>query len=213
MRTSSSGEEPASDDPSTPREPSGAAFNRLAPVLSMLARASQLPLKDLSSRTRCSASYLSRVLSGERTPTWTLTERFARACGADSSVLRTVWESERLREKEPVSLPEDASLPAGARLLNALNTLHVRAGRPTPYDISVASRWRLAVEEVAPVLEGAQIPSWPFSPASCTFWAATSTTSPRCGKRPPPNTDTSPDTCTPARRQRHRKQQPNSTVY
>ncbi|WP_330480022.1 helix-turn-helix domain-containing protein [Streptomyces sp. NBC_00724] len=158
----SGAEEPASDDPSTPREPSGAAFNRLAPVLSMLARASQLPLKDLSSRTRCSASYLSRVLSGERTPTWTLTERFARACGADPSVLRTVWESERLREKEPVSLPEDASLPAGARLLNALNTLHVRAGRPTPYDISVASRWRLAVEEVAPVLEGAQIPSWPL---------------------------------------------------
>lgn len=152
-------EEPASDDPSTPREPSGAAFNRLAPVLSMLARASQLPLKDLSRRTNCSASYLSRVLNGERTPTWLFTERFARACGADPSVLRKVWESERLREKRPLSPPEDPSLPAGTRLLKALNTLHIRAGRPTSYDIAVASRWHLKVEEVAPVLEGTQIPS------------------------------------------------------
>jgi hypothetical protein len=46
---------------------------------------------------------------------------------------------------------------------SSTNTLHVRAGRPTPYDIAIAiaiaSRWHLAVEEIAPVLEGTQIPS------------------------------------------------------
>ncbi|RRR83166.1 XRE family transcriptional regulator, partial [Streptomyces sp. RP5T] len=47
----------------------------------------------------CSPSFMSRILSGERVPTWTLTRKFAQACGADPAVLRTVWESEKLREK------------------------------------------------------------------------------------------------------------------
>ncbi|WP_344098246.1 helix-turn-helix transcriptional regulator, partial [Streptomyces stramineus] len=145
------------------------AYNRLAPVLSMLARASKLSLKDLSRRTRCSASYLSRVLSGERTPTWELTERFAHACGADPGILRTVWETERLRggtTGPPVELDEGGGddgdpVRAAARLLTALRTLHVRAGQPTAYDIATAGKWQLSLEQITPILEGTQLPDWP----------------------------------------------------
>ncbi|MEU9237104.1 helix-turn-helix domain-containing protein [Streptomyces subrutilus] len=151
------------DAPTTAREPSGAAYNRLAPVLSMLLRSAQLTNKEASTRIGCSASYLSRILSGERVPTWPLTQKFARVCGADPDVLRKVWETERLSDKTRDAEPpqeKDHLLPATVRLRAALNTLHTKAGRPTPYDIVVASHWSLEVPQIAALLEGERIPDW-----------------------------------------------------
>jgi transcriptional regulator with XRE-family HTH domain len=122
-------------DQSAPIEPSGAAYHRLAPILSMLIRTAQLTNKEVSSRIGCSASYLSRSISGERVPTWALTRKFAQTCGADPEVLRTVWESEELNEKNretPVK-PDHPPMPAAERLRTAVHTLHLRAGRPRGY--------------------------------------------------------------------------------
>ncbi|MEU1778750.1 MULTISPECIES: helix-turn-helix domain-containing protein [Streptomyces] len=158
------------DTPLSARTPDTPAFNRLAPVLSMLARASKLQLQVLAARAGCSASYLSRILSGERVPAWPLTERFAIACGADPAILRKVWESERLRDKEKVPAPvvtkpgeiitEPDRLFGPARLMSALRTLHIRAGQPAAYDIAVASRWRIPSDRITTILEGTQRPSW-----------------------------------------------------
>ncbi|MEU7135013.1 helix-turn-helix transcriptional regulator [Streptomyces sp. NPDC046261] len=158
------------DTPLSARTPASPAFNRLAPVLSMLARASKMQLQVLSRRVGCSASYLSRILSGERVPAWPLTERFAIACGADPAVLRQVWETERLRDTAAVAAPVVATpgeiiadqdrLLGPARLLAALRTLHVRAGQPTAYDIAVATRWRLSSDRVTTMLEGTQPAEW-----------------------------------------------------
>ncbi|WP_367140690.1 MULTISPECIES: helix-turn-helix domain-containing protein [Streptomyces] len=143
------------------------AFNQLAPVLSMLARNSQKTMKELSERTRCSASYLSRILNGERIPTWELTERFARACGADPAVLRSAWETERLRSNSPLLETEDDDEGddedphrAGIRLLRALRTLHVRAGQPPAYNIAAASKHQLTVALITAVLDGSRFPGW-----------------------------------------------------
>ncbi|MFJ4321167.1 helix-turn-helix domain-containing protein [Streptomyces lavendulae] len=160
--TEESGSE-AADAPTTAREPSGAAYNRLAPVLSMLLRSAQLTNKDVSARIGCSASYLSRILNGERLPTWPLTQRFAQVCGADPDVLRKVWETERLSDKarDPEPPQENDHLqPATVRLRAALHTLHTKAGRPIPYDIVVASHWTLEVQQIAALLEGERIPDW-----------------------------------------------------
>lgn len=139
-----------------------AAYNRLAPILSMLIRTAQLTNKEVSRRIGCSASYLSRILSGERVPTWELTRKFAHACGADPDVLRTVWESEKLscRTPWPHSDPDPGTppLPAAERLRAAIHTLHVRAGRPAPSDIAVASRWLFTAGTVASLLEGTVLP-------------------------------------------------------
>ncbi|MEU1309086.1 helix-turn-helix domain-containing protein [Streptomyces cinnamoneus] len=159
------------DTPLSARTPTSPAFNRLAPVLSMLARASNMQLQVLSRRAGCSASYLSRILSGERVPAWPLTERFAIACGADPAVLRQVWETERLRDTATVAAPvvvakpgeivaDQGRLLGPARLLAALRTLHVRAGQPTAYDIAVATRWRLSADRVTALLEGTQPAEW-----------------------------------------------------
>lgn len=146
---------------STPSEPSGAAYNRLSPILSMLIRTAQLTNKEVSGRIGCSPSYLSRILSGERVPTWNLTRKFARACGADPDVLRTVWESEKLSEKSrgPATAdPDEPPMPATEQLRAAIHTLHLRAGRPAPNDVAVASRWLLSAGAVASVLETTVLP-------------------------------------------------------
>ncbi|MGW2426669.1 helix-turn-helix domain-containing protein [Streptomyces sp. NPDC001709] len=153
-------------------EAAGAAYNRLAPVLSMLARASELPLHELAHQSRCSASYLSRMLSGHRVPSWKITERFARACGADPVVLRKVWETEQLRRRQPrqpaadqheIDALDGISTQAQAvqRLMAALRTLHVRAGQPSAQQICIASRWRLQASQVADILDGAATCDWP----------------------------------------------------
>ncbi|MDH6522549.1 transcriptional regulator with XRE-family HTH domain [Streptomyces sp. SAI-135] len=145
---------------SAPVESTGAAYNRLSPILSMLIRTAQLTNKDVAARIGCSPSFMSRILSGERVPTWTLTRKFAQACGADPAVLRTVWESEKLSEKhrEPEPQPDEEPPPAAERLRCAIQTLHLRAGRPAPTDIAVASRWLLPASAVASLLEATVLP-------------------------------------------------------
>ncbi|MFE1290849.1 helix-turn-helix domain-containing protein [Streptomyces sp. NPDC058751] len=143
-----------------PAESTGAAYNRLAPILSMLIRTAQLTNKEVSEKIGCSASYLSRILSGERVPTWELTSRFAHACGADPEVLRTVWESEKLSQKnrETPPDPDDTPRTATERLRVAIQTLHLRAGRPAPNDVAIASRWLLSTSAVASILEASFLP-------------------------------------------------------
>ncbi|MEW1699418.1 MULTISPECIES: helix-turn-helix transcriptional regulator [unclassified Streptomyces] len=152
---------PPSDKVTDPAAATGAAYNRLAPILSMLIRSAKLTNKEVSERIGCSASYLSRVVTGERVPTWELTRRFARACGADPTVLRTVWESQKLSEPgRDATVVErgETSMPATQRLRTAVETLHLKAGRPAPQDLAVASRWNLGITELASLLEGEQLP-------------------------------------------------------
>ncbi|WP_435596574.1 helix-turn-helix domain-containing protein [Streptomyces albogriseolus] len=148
------------DQQSVPVESSRAAYNRLAPILSMLIRTAQITNKEISRRIGCSASYLSRILSGERVPTWELTRRFAQACGADPEVLRAVWESEKLRSKTgaPVTSHDAPDTTAAEQLRTAIRTLHLRAGRPAPSAIAVASRWVLTTNTVASLLEANVLP-------------------------------------------------------
>ncbi|MCX4632768.1 helix-turn-helix transcriptional regulator [Streptomyces sp. NBC_01443] len=149
--------------PTTTPAPSGAAYNRLAPVLSMLVRTSKQTNTEISAKIGCSPSFLSRILSGERLPTWPMTEKFAHACGADPSVLRTVWVTERCSERtRDITLTEDeeSPVPAADALHKAIHTLHSRAGQPAAQDIAVASRWTLTTDEVAHLIEGTQLPAW-----------------------------------------------------
>ncbi|MFC7812702.1 helix-turn-helix domain-containing protein [Streptomyces olivaceus] len=135
-----------------------AAYNRLSPILSMLVRTAQLTNKELSSQIGCSSSYTSRILSGERVPTWELTRKFAQACGADPEVLRTVWETEKLRPATAVPAAAPAAPSAVEELRTAIRTLHLRAGRPAPGDIAVASRWVLSAGAVASLIDSAVLP-------------------------------------------------------
>ncbi|WP_425541303.1 helix-turn-helix domain-containing protein [Streptomyces rimosus] len=56
-----------------------------------------MSLRSLGEATRLSSSYLSRIMSGERFPSWDATARLARACGADPAVLCKIWEDAQAR--------------------------------------------------------------------------------------------------------------------
>jgi transcriptional regulator with XRE-family HTH domain len=134
--------------------------SHLAPVLSGLHRASRLSLRDLAMHMGISSSHASRILSGERFPNWRLTERLARACGADPQVLRRVWEDEKLRDdQEPdTAVPDDSADPQ-QRLPIALRTLHIRAGRPTYQEMAKRMDRRLTPTQIEAALnEGS--PHW-----------------------------------------------------
>ncbi|MDQ0605196.1 transcriptional regulator with XRE-family HTH domain [Streptomyces canus] len=123
----------------------------LATVLSSLQRASGYSLRALAARTNMSPSYLSRLMSGERFPAWTKVARLARACGADPEVLRRVWEASNARRD---------SQPRPASLTSALRFLHLRAGSPTPWAISVTSGGDLDQHYIEALLTGPDIGEW-----------------------------------------------------
>ncbi|MFC8349589.1 helix-turn-helix domain-containing protein [Streptomyces sp. NPDC057280] len=115
--------EPAPAQP--PVGPALRAANQLATVLSKLQVASGIPLRQLGLRTQVSASYLSRVLSGEKFPTWDLTAKLARALGADYDVVRRVWLAERERNGH-------AHPPATSSTLRSRDRVELSPpGRPT----------------------------------------------------------------------------------
>ncbi|WP_433890911.1 helix-turn-helix domain-containing protein [Streptomyces sp. CA-111067] len=158
---------PAAPPPRPPAPEAATAANRsrshLAPVLSRLQRASRMPLRALAARLGIDPSQASRILSGERFPSWHLTERFARACGADPMVLRKVWEDEKLREDQP---SDRAGRPAAdddpaERLRIALHTLHVKAGYPAPDVLAEATRHTLRPKDISAALDG-NLPYWPL---------------------------------------------------
>ncbi|MEU3620762.1 hypothetical protein ABZ725_52335 [Streptomyces sp. NPDC006872] len=61
------------------------------------------------------------------------------------------------KSREPdADLDDDRS--AAERLRVAVQTLHLRAGRPAPNDVAVAGRWLLSAGAVASVLEATILP-------------------------------------------------------
>ncbi|MCC9312230.1 helix-turn-helix transcriptional regulator [Kitasatospora sp. RB6PN24] len=147
----------ATANPELPPAAARPAYNRLSSMLSMLVRGTNRTQTDLAQRSGCSPSYLSRILSGHKVPTWHLTEALALACGADPTLLYDTWMNERLREfggpHRPTATPADLTREDAQRMLAAaLATLHVRAGSPTAYDIAVASKWRLSPDRITDMI-------------------------------------------------------------
>ncbi|MBD3934872.1 helix-turn-helix transcriptional regulator [Streptomyces chumphonensis] len=107
----------------------------LASVLSSLQRASGHSLRALSLRTGLSPSYLSRLMNGERFPTWHNAAAIARACGADPAILELVWRQARTHRTDT----EQQSTDNASSLASALRYLHQRAGSPPPAVLALKS--------------------------------------------------------------------------
>lgn len=134
--------------------PDDRATVRLARALSHLQRASGKPLRALGVEAQVSASYVSRVMSGERCPSWDVTRRLIAACDGDPAELRPLWVSARGLGYPARELPNAATLHA------ALRGLHLAAARPDPATICRSSLGRLTPEGIAQLLHGPQVPDW-----------------------------------------------------
>lgn len=72
---------------------------QIGSVLTQVQRASRMTMEELAASIRVSPAEASSFLSGEKFPSWPVTERLALACGADTQVLRKVWDDEQDRRE------------------------------------------------------------------------------------------------------------------
>jgi len=129
---------------------------QLSRALTHLQQSSGKSVGELARATRVSSSYISRLLSGERQPTWRITEQLCLSCGGDPDHIRPLWEVARgVRPR----LLTHAS--AAVELHSSLKGLHLAASRPSAANICAGSGSDLALEEVASFLAGEAIPDWP----------------------------------------------------
>ncbi|MFC9431662.1 helix-turn-helix domain-containing protein [Streptomyces sp. NPDC056987] len=147
---------PAPSPPLPPPAPETAAPGRsphdqdLAQVLSNLQRASRLTLRSLSRTTGLSPSFLSRLMSGERFPTWKAAASIARACGVEPNLLRKVWQDAEARRYTS----------RGDTLASALRYLHMRAGSPTAWAMEITTSHTLPEDEITALLDGTTTGTW-----------------------------------------------------
>ncbi|GGU60867.1 hypothetical protein GCM10010211_27160 [Streptomyces albospinus] len=121
----------------------------LASALSHLQRTSGKTFKALGGEARVSASYISRILSGERSPSWKVTRRMVHACGGDPETIRPLWDAAHGRR-----LARAGSLHA------ALRGLYLSAACPDLVQICVSSGNIVTEREITGLLHGALVPDW-----------------------------------------------------
>ena len=127
---------------------------RFAGALSHLQRTSGKSLRVLGQECGISASYVSRVLSGERCPTWPVACRLISACAGDPTELHTLWEAAR------GYVTTVGAQPTAHALRAALRGLHLAAARPRAETVSRLTGHRLDAADVEGLLHGATLPDW-----------------------------------------------------
>lgn len=133
------------------------AARLLADALSFLHEASGLALRDVAVSLGMSSSYVSRILSGDRLPGWSVMQDMMACFGADAAILRHLWETSHgiaPSTRRPVTQAAD-------RVFHALQGLYTAAGRPTPADVHRDCSGALSPSMVERVLDGTYLPDWP----------------------------------------------------
>ncbi|UNO43566.1 helix-turn-helix domain-containing protein [Streptomyces sp. MST-110588] len=144
--------------PATDEEPAGlTSTQQFANALSHLHRTSGKAMRELAQDAHVSASYVSRVISGERLPSWPVARRLTIACGGDPCAVATLWRAARSVPVTTDISPHDAADALHA----ALRGLYLSARQPDTYLLSVLSHHALTEEEITAVFEGRHCPDWP----------------------------------------------------
>ncbi|MFE9558417.1 helix-turn-helix domain-containing protein [Streptomyces sp. NPDC006692] len=136
----------------------------LASALSFLLRHSGLPIKEVAGRTGLSPSYVSRIIAGERVPTWEAVQDLARTLGGDPADLSALWEGAQ-------GLPRPARPPldeAVERLGAALRGAYLAAGCPGYERVSQLTEGVVDAAVVEGALLGRVVPCWETTSALLT---------------------------------------------
>ncbi|MFJ8510191.1 helix-turn-helix domain-containing protein [Streptomyces avermitilis] len=129
---------------------------QLASALTHLQAASCLTIREVADSTMLSPSFISRVLSGDRLPTWDLTCSLALLFGADPADLRVLFESAHgmtVHGRQPVAT-------AIAQLHAAVRGLYLAAKSPTADRIERLSSKAVSALTARRVLAGIDVPEW-----------------------------------------------------
>ncbi len=140
---------------------------QLSRALSHLHRCSGATLRAMAEAAEVSPSYVSRVLSGHKLPSWPVTKAMAEVCSGNPEDLRILWEAARGARPTPPRIRRDGGglvAEAEAALRSTMRGLHLAAFGPPPADICRQADGRLSPREVAGLLEGQApepVPDWP----------------------------------------------------
>ncbi|MFF2618298.1 helix-turn-helix domain-containing protein [Kitasatospora sp. NPDC058046] len=145
------------------RAPGPRYADHLAAALTVLQVGSEVSLQAAAEQAGCSASYVSRILAGDRVPTWPILQTLVEAFGGDPRSVRMLWEL-----AQGIVLPGRVSLAVAAdRMLWALRGLHLAAGE-LPVERVCARAPGLTEKLVRSVLEFETVPDWPVVSALAT---------------------------------------------
>jgi plasmid maintenance system antidote protein VapI len=130
--------------------------SQLASALTQLQMASGLTIREVAEATMLSPSFISRVLSGDRLPTWDLTCALAALFGSDPAELRVLFEAAHgmtVHGRQPVAA-------AIAQLHAAVRGLHRAAKSPSAERIEQLSSKAVTALQARRVLAGIDVPEW-----------------------------------------------------
>ncbi|MFF0484960.1 helix-turn-helix domain-containing protein [Streptomyces sp. NPDC004435] len=143
-------------DGQVPDGSAGLPGHALSSALSHLHRRSGMTIGDVAREADLSAPYLSRVLAGERLPSWPVVHMLATILSGAPLEFRFLWEAAR-----GVTLPPRRPVREAAALLRAaLRGLHLAAGSPDPARLAEGAV--LSPRVIREVLKGDRIPDWPL---------------------------------------------------
>ncbi|WP_326615642.1 helix-turn-helix transcriptional regulator [Streptomyces decoyicus] len=154
----------ATPSTATPRPPTQTPAQQLASAFSHLQRESGQTLKETAASSDVSPSYLSRILSGERNPTWTVAARLTHTYKANLEEIHDLWQAaQRPPDTEPpIQPPAPRHHNAAKRRFQvALRALYLAADRPTLYALRSATGNTLTVTTIGSALNGSTVPNWP----------------------------------------------------
>ncbi|WP_037613759.1 helix-turn-helix domain-containing protein [Streptomyces albus] len=137
---------------SSPQQPAWRRpSQRLATALNVMRKRSGLSQRELAKGLKISASYISRMLSGERRISWKHVTGMCATCRVDPELFKPLWE---VADGVPVKTDD----PAGY-LRTYLRALHYAAGSPGE-DAILSSMSTLTTHQLRQALHGPDVPDW-----------------------------------------------------
>ncbi|WP_059256655.1 helix-turn-helix domain-containing protein [Streptomyces reticuli] len=127
---------------------------RLASALTLMQKGSGRRQRELAEKMGVHESYASRMLSGQRAPSWKHVKTICEVCGVDPARMKPLWEVAAGVQ------PSDTEEPV-TYLRTYLQGLHYALGSPSPEVILTAAQHTISAHDIDRALYGPGVPDWP----------------------------------------------------
>ncbi|MFJ9461613.1 helix-turn-helix domain-containing protein [Kitasatospora sp. NPDC101447] len=135
---------------------------QLTSALSHLQRSSGKSMSRIAEETDLSPSFVSRLISGERFPSWPTVQHLVTALGGEPEHVRPLWQAAR---GEGISRPFLPGLPGARRYATAglqatLQGLYLASACPPEQEVASRATQHVTVSQVTSILDGQGVESW-----------------------------------------------------
>ncbi|KAF3469976.1 helix-turn-helix transcriptional regulator [Streptomyces sp. Tu 3180] len=127
---------------------------RLASALTRMKEGSGRRQREFAEKMGVHESYVSRMLSGQRDPSWKHVKIICDVCGVDPEWMKPLWEAAADVQ------PSNANDPV-TYLRTYLQGLHYALGSPDPEVILTAAQHTISAHDLSRALYGPGVPDWP----------------------------------------------------